>query len=101
MFVDIAIVVVVGWIGTGILSYGIWVHGEKRDFSYFPIGKNMTIELLTTGPISLLSTLAASERPYGFDLRPYTREERWRNFNAEYNTLTYTYKTKEQFDEEY
>lgn len=100
MFLGIAIVV---WIAAGILSYGIWVNYSKREFSYFPVGKLMTVVLLGLGPLSLLSAVCVLVpcRPYGFDLRPYTSDERWRNFAAEYNTLTYTYKNREEFDKEY
>jgi hypothetical protein len=98
MFIGLEIAV---WIVTGVLSYGIWVDYWKRSFDYFAVGLLVGLFVLATGPFSLLAAICVHEGPYGFDLRPYTREERWRNFNAKYNTLTYTHKTREQFDEEY
>jgi len=94
MFLGIAIAV---WVVTGFISYGIHVHEYQRRYDYhdaFPFA----LFVFALGPVSLFSTVYLHRGPWGFQLKPRTREERYRNFVAEYPSLNYT---REQFDEEY
>lgn len=88
------------WLALGVISYGIYLHEYKRDFDYFAAFP-FALFILSAGPFSLFSILICHKGSWGFDLKPYTREERWQNFYETYNQSGFIFKTREQFDREY
>jgi len=96
MFLGIAIAV---YLLTVVLAYGIMLHEDKNLFSYFSPFPFLAIVPLF-GPAALFAAIMTHEGKWGFDLVPYTRQQRWEKFSAIYNK-GFVFQTREEFDKEY
>jgi len=87
------------WILCSALSYGICLNWHKREFNYFRF--DMSWKLLHIyGPAALFFTIMIHSGKYGLDFKDFTADERWRNFDKEYNSDGYIFMTREQFERE-
>lgn len=99
----ITTLLIIFWMASGIVSFGIHNKFEKARFGYFNVFPFGIFPLLG-GPVGLIASIVTTiiwNNSFGFDLVPYSREQRWKIFDSIYNNDGFIFRTREQFDKEY